>query len=193
MMKMKKRYKVIITTMLMLLTLLFAGVSVQAATPKWKKVYKNFLQRNEDTYEYYFVLNIDGKGAPELIVSDDLCWSYRVYTIVGNKIKYAGRVDNQCIGSGVRYNKVRKGICSFWSGAGCTEIFFYTMSKNRLRTKCYLLYDNNHGNRTRYKVNYKTCSAKTMKKYLNHYFKEKNIREYRCKMNSWSNRKKSFG
>ncbi len=192
-MKMKKRYKVIITTMLMLLTLLFAGVSVQAATPKWKKVYKNFLQRNEDTYEYYFVLNIDGKGAPELIVSDDLCWSYRVYTIVGNKIKYAGRVDNQCIGSGVRYNKVRKGICSFWSGAGCTEIFFYTMSKNRLRTKCYLLYDNNHGNRTRYKVNYKTCSAKTMKKYLNHYFKEKNIREYRCKMNSWSNRKKSFG
>ena len=193
MMKMKKRYKVIITTMLMLLTLLFAGVSVQAATPKWKKVYKNFLQRNEDTYEYYFVLNIDGKGAPELIVSDDLCWSYRVYTIVGNKIKYAGRVDNQCVGSGVRYNKVRKGICSFWSGAGCTEIFFYTMSKNRLRTKCYLLYDNNHGNRTRYKVNYKTCSAKTMKKYLNHYFKEKNIREYRCKMNSWSNRKKSFG
>lgn len=192
-MKMKKRYKVIITTMLMLLTLLFAGVSVQAATPKWKKVYKNFLQRNEDTYEYYFVLNIDGKGAPELIVSDDLCWSYRVYTIVGNKIKYAGRVDNQCIGSGVRYNKVRKGICSFWSGAGCTEIFFYAMSKNRLRTKCYLLYDNNHGNRTRYKVNYKTCSAKTMKKYLNHYFKEKNIREYRCKMNSWSNRKKSFG
>ena len=192
-MKMKKRYKVIITTMLMLLTLLFAGVSVQAATPKWKKVYKNFLQRNEDTYEYYFVLNIDGKGAPELIVSDDLCWSYRVYTIVGNKIKYAGRVDNQCVGSGVRYNKVRKGICSFWSGAGCTEIFFYTMSKNRLRTKCYLLYDNNHGNRTRYKVNYKTCSAKTMKKYLNHYFKEKNIREYRCKMNSWSNRKKSFG
>ena len=53
-MKMKKRYKVIITTMLMLLTLLFAGLSAQAATPKWKKVYKNFLQRNEDTYEYYF-------------------------------------------------------------------------------------------------------------------------------------------
>lgn len=192
-MKMKKRYKVIVTTMLMLLTLLFAGLSVQAATPKWKKVYKNFLQRNEDTYEYYFVLNIDGKGAPELIVSDDLCWSYRVYTIVGNKIKYAGRVENQGMGPRVRYNKVRKGICGFWAGAGCTEIFFYTMSKNRLRTKCYLLYDNNHGNRTRYKVNYKTCSAKTMKKYLNHYFKEKNIREYRCKMNSWSNRKKSFG
>ena len=192
-MKMKKRYKVIITTMLMLLTLLFAGLSAQAATPIWKKAYKNFLQRNEDKYTYYFVLNIDGKGGPELIVSDDLCWSYRVYTIVGNKIKYAGRVDNQCIGSGVRYNKVRKGICSFWSGAGCTERFFYTMSKNRLRTKCYLLYDNNHGKRTRYKVNYKTCSAKTIKKYLNYYFKEKNIREYRCKMNSWGNRKKSFG
>ena len=192
-MKMKKRYKVIITTMLMLLTLLFAGLSAQAATPKWKKVYKNFLQRNEDTYEYYFVLNIDGKGTPELIVSDDLCWSYRVYTIVGNKIKYAGRVENQGMGPRVRYNKFRKGICGFWAGAGCTESFFYTMSKNRLRTKCYLLYDNNHGKRIRYKVNYKACSAKTMKKYLNYYFKEKNIREYRCKINSWSNRKKSFG
>ena len=192
-MKMKKSYKVIITTMLMLLTLLFAGLSVQAATPKWKKVYKNFLQRNGDIYEYYFVLNIDGKGAPELIVSDDLCWSYKVYTIVGNKIKYAGRVENQGMRPRVRYNKVRKGICGFWAGAGCTESFFYTMSKNRLRTKCYLLYDNNHGKRIRYKVNYKACSAKTMKKYLNYYFKEKNIREYRCKINSWSNRKKSFG
>ena len=59
-MKMKKRYKVIITTMLMLLTLLFAGLSAQAATPKWKKVYKNFLQRNEDTYEYYFYYNYIG-------------------------------------------------------------------------------------------------------------------------------------
>lgn len=56
-MKMKKRYKVIITTILMLLTLLFARPSVQAATPKWKKVYKNFLQRNGDIYEYYFVID----------------------------------------------------------------------------------------------------------------------------------------
>ena len=96
-MKMKKWYKVIITTMLMLLTLLFAGLSVQAATPKWKKVYKNFLQRNGDIYEYYFVLNIDGKGAPELIVSDDLCWSYKVYTIVGNKIKVPIYQEKICL------------------------------------------------------------------------------------------------
>ena len=138
-MKMKKRYKVIITTMLMLLTLLFAGLSAQAATPKWKKVYKNFLQRNEDTYEYYFVLNIDGKGTPELIVSDDLCWSYRVYTIVGNKIKYAGRVENQGMGPRVRYNKVRKGICGFWAGAGCTESFFLYYVKKQAENKMLLI------------------------------------------------------
>lgn len=160
----------------------------QAASVKWKSLYRNFLARNERSYPYFTVLNIDKKGTPELIVAQDAtCYWYNVYTIKNNKMKYAGYFVNQIYGSTIRYNKAQKGICGFWAGAGSMEEFFYTMSNGKLKTKCYILADNNHG-KNRWFVNHKKSSQKTALKYRTKYFREKNIVKYRCKKNTRSNR-----
>ena len=183
-----KSKKTVAGLLMIAFILLFSSMTTQAASAKWKSLYNNFLARNERSYPYFTVLNIDKKGTPELIVAQDAtCYWYNVYTIKNNKVKYAGYFTNQIYGSTIRYNKKQKGICGFWSGAGSMEEFFYTMSSGKLRTKCYILADNNHG-KIRWFVNHKKCPQKTALKYRTKYFKERNIVKYRCKKNSRSNR-----
>lgn len=183
-----KSKKTVAGLLMIAFILLLSSMTTQAASVKWKSLYRNFLARNERSYPYFTVLNIDKKGTPELIVAQDVtCYWYNVYSIKNNKVKYAGYFTNQFYGSTIRYNKKQKGICGFWSGAGSVENFFYTMSNGKLRTKCYILWDNNYG-KSRCSVNHKRCSQKTAQKYRTRYFQEKNMIKYKCKKNTRGNR-----
>ena len=65
----RKSRKTILGLLLMVFVLLFSSMTTQAASAKWKSLYNNFLARNERSYPYFTVLNIDKKGTPELIVA----------------------------------------------------------------------------------------------------------------------------
>ena len=185
---MRKSRKTMVGLLMMMLILVASSITTQAASAKWKSLYSNFLAGNEGSYPYFTIINIDKKGTPELIVAqDETCYAYNVYTIKNNKVKLAGYFANQIYGSRIRYNKTQKGICGVWSGAGSMEEFFYTMSNGKLKTKCYVLADSNHG-KIQWAVNHKKCSQKTAQKYRTRYFKEKNITKYYCKKNTRSNR-----
>ena len=175
--------------MVFFLLIIVSSVMILTGCGKdYKKEISGYWKLTNIIYPYFTVLNIDKKGTPELIVAQDAtCYWYNVYTIKNNKVKYAGCFGNQIYGSTIRYNKAQKGICGFWSGAGSMEEFFYTMSSGKLKTKCYILADNNHG-KNRWFVNHKKCSQKTAMKYRTKYFKERNIVKYRCKKNTRSNR-----
>ena len=76
-----KSKKTVAGLLMIAFILLLSSMTTQAASVKWKSLYRNFLARNERSYPYFTVLNIDNKGTPELIVAQDVtCYWYNLQT-----------------------------------------------------------------------------------------------------------------
>ncbi len=61
----------------------------------YKSLYQKFMAENRDDIKWYYFINVDGKGAPEMVTlrNPGRYNVYHVFTISGNQVKFAGRYD----------------------------------------------------------------------------------------------------
>lgn len=174
----------------------------------YKKLYKKFLEQSQIKIgsssiqpKWYYVLNIDKKGVPELIV----CYGgpiaeYYVYTVKNNKVKYLG----ECIARGISidnpqiyYVPSQKGLSvSGWTnGIGGAWSNLFVISNSKLVQKRHIMsYFDSNGKEV-YQVGTTADTAKNVTKaiynnYYNKYFKDQ--KEYTAIQNIETNRNKSF-
>lgn len=200
-MKTKSGIKKMFCGMIIVLALtIFSGNTLTANAASYKTLYKNVLKRGKTTVyyskrpstitmEYFAILNIDKKGAPELLVSSNVYSTViDVFTIKNGKVKYVDNIMNKYMGikGGVRYNPSKKGLVLANGGSAAEGLSLWRLSKGTLKeSKSVIAYFNR---KVTYQYNWKNCSAKTYKKYRKKYFSNKQIKTIRFVKNSKANR-----
>ena len=136
-----------------------AKCTVTVKQPNYRALYKKFLAKStvkggKDTYKpgLFYILNIDRKGVPELIVAKQGSLptvTLYVYTVINGKVTYIGTCTSK---SGsfyptVQYSKKYKGIYSggWINGIGGAWGALYTMdsSGKKLSSKYYAREEHN--------------------------------------------------
>lgn len=201
--KIRKLISAALCVLVLTVTITFS-CPVNAKTAGYKKLYNNFLSNSTIpagnytiTPNWYYVINIDRTGVPELIVtsSGGAITGYCVYTVKKGKVKFIGEYGAKGISytnPTFSYIKKYKGlVASGWTnGIGGAWNNMYKKSKYKLVQKKHLMSENSglyYGKttETRHKV-----SKKAFMKYYKKYFKP--AKEYKMKKNTAANRKKSF-
>lgn len=207
------REKLIIGMLCMLCMMMLLPLKADAAA-SYKKLYKKFLSQSKvkagkylTKPEWYYVLNVDKKGVPELVITS--CpggtTSYDVYTVSQNKVKYLGTYTARGISSvdpTITYSSKYKGfIAEGWTnGIGGVWSNMYVVKNQKLKRKYHAMsyYPIPAGSvipsdKEQYEIgtSYKKTSKKKFTSYCNKYFKSR--KTYKMKKNTKSNRKKSFG
>ena len=170
--------------------MILGGNTLTTNAASYKTVYKKLLKQGNRQFKvksqhgtytttismkYFTLVNIDRKGAPELITLSEPYGNWiDVFTIKNGKLKYLGKELNKYMGGYVRYNPSKKGLVVAAGGSGSAGDALIQMSGNGLKEKVSTLQIFNQ--KTTYMLNYKTCSYKTYKKYTKKYFAKKNIK-----------------
>lgn len=178
----------------------------EAAT-SYKKIYKTLLSKKKITAEnttftpnWYYMINIDKKGTPELIVTSNGggVTSYHVYTVSGGKAKYLGSYGARGINMSqptFTYSSKYKGlIAEGWTNfIGGAWSNMYVISGSKLKWKYHAMssYDSSGKQVYDVKTTYKKVSKSSYNSYWKKYFKTR--KTYKMKKNTAANRKKSFG
>ncbi len=159
--------------------------------PNYQKLYKNFLAANKSKIKWYYVLNVDQSGVPELITAGDVgaYANYEIYTIKNQKVVLAGEYTARGISMSnptFKYNPKYK--CLYSEGwinyIGGAYGNLYGMSGGKLVHKYHAREEHNpkdvyYTGKT--DTNCKQVSRATYKKFCEKYFK--NVKTYRLKAN----------
>lgn len=181
-----------------------AKCTVTVKNKSWKELYKAFLAKSKvkaGNYNfkpgYFRVLNINGKGVPELIVSSSTGYGdYYVYTIVNNKVKYAGNCYRRAMfAHKFTYCKKYKGIfVDGWiNQVGGSYGYLYGMNSSgkKLVLKQHATEYHSTGDSYYYGTTASQSKKVSRSKYLSFckkYFKESLMKEYAMYANTEANR-----
>lgn len=181
----------------------------------YRKLYKKFLEQStiKVSYKsgnytlnhtlnsedlYYYILNIDKKGVPELVICPmnqptQTCCTYYVYTVKNNKVKYLGTCSyfGRYDVPPLYYSSKQKAIVSNAIGMGYESHGLYGISGYKLKTK--RVCEESYRMTVSYRTGSKFTSLKTVsKKSYNTYYKKyfKSLKKYTMKANTEANRAK---
>lgn len=221
-MKKKENFKILTNILLAIIICAICTVNVNASSERQKavKIYKSFLTKKKTIVDtvygkktikvnYFYILNIDGKGVPELIITDGnaqamgggLVLYYHVYTVKNNKISYCGEYGVRGVDSRdqptFKYSKKWKGLIA----TGYTERIYgfwwnmYKISDNKLVNNKHLMEQYKYPGSTKRVYYFGTkdndrheITKSEYKKYYKQYFKDVVI--YKMQKNTAVNRKK---
>lgn len=197
--------KLTITMLYMLCMMMLLPLKADAAA-SYKKLYKKFLSQSsvkagDETIspKWYYVLNVDKKGVPELIVADvqGVVATYYIYTVSKDKVKYLGSYDTKGVNANepfFSYSSKYKGLISEWwtNGIGGSGSAMYQIKNKKMKESYYIYsyYDASKGYVYKIGTSGKRVSEKKATAYYNKYFKS--YKTYKLKKNNKSNLKKSF-
>ena len=180
-----------------------AKCQVTVKAVNYKKIYREFLENSQITAngekitpKYFYLLNIDKSGVPELIVTPDP-WSYcdyHVYTIKKNKVTYMG----YCTAKGVMgtptlyYSSKYKAILvEGWTNAvGGSWSAYYGISGSKFVKKQHCLaWTNPKEYATGQTGGKETVVSKSKyESFFKKYFTNGKIKQYTMKENTAANR-----
>lgn len=167
---------------------------------RYKILYKSFLGRHPK-YDSYYVLNVDKRGVPELVVLTDVSGvigNYNIYTVANNKLKLLGSYKVRGVSDSnpsFMYVAGHKALCaSGWiNGVGGFWSKLFTISGGRLKETRYA-YEEHNGKDLYYTgtsdTSYKRVSESAYISFCNKYFK--NYKSYFMLKNSKYNRDRTF-
>lgn len=183
-----------------------AKCTVTVKAVDYKRLYKKFLEKKSVkagkytiTPKYFYVLNIDKSGVPELIVTErpmGLC-TYYVYTVKNNKVSYMGEYTAQGVVANppLYYSSKYKAVfAEGWTNfVGGTWQNYYGISGSKLVRKqhCrawtypkneYAIGETNNKEKVVTKAKYNSFYKK--------YFKNGKIKKYEMQENTAANREK---
>lgn len=180
-----------------------AKCTVKVKAAPYKEIYSNILSQNvvkvnghSFTPRYFYLLNVDKKGVPELIVSDIYGPGivYHVFTVKNGKSLYLGNCTLRGTAEAyIKYSSKYKGIyCEGWiNGVGGSYSYLYGISGKKLVLKQHCT-EYHSPNDSYYTGKTEKQSQKVSKsKYLsfyNQYFKS--LKKYKMKSNTAANRRK---
>lgn len=112
----------------------------------YKTLYQKYMAENRNDIKWYYFINVDGKGAPEMVTlrNPGRYNVYHVFTISGNQVKFAGRYDEGGTvdprSPSIKYSAKHKyllggGMVSGGYGAWKSA---FRMSGKKLVCKCYV-------------------------------------------------------
>lgn len=122
------------------------------AVKSYKKLYKKFLSqatvkagKEQISTDWYYILNIDKKNKPELIIADvDSAYvaKYYVYTVSKNKVKYIGSCWTRGVSQTapyLQYSSKNKGIIGGWwtNGIGGWGSVMFQIKNNKIKQTRY--------------------------------------------------------
>ena len=169
---------------------------------EYKKLYKKYLAGRSSGYNkipFYYVINVDRKGVPELIV----CYggggmaSYEVFTVRSHRVVSLGNYTARGVSftmPSCSYSKKWKGMAaSGWVngiGGAWSGIWGISGKKLKMTRKVFTYYE---GNTIVYEIGVegRKVSRSQYQSYYNKYFK--NVKSYKPKKNTAANRIRSFG
>lgn len=182
-----------------------AKCTITVKAVDYKSLYKKFLAKSSVSAgtstikpNYFYLLNIDKSGVPELVVVDETgayCYYY-VYTIKNNKVTYMGYCTSKGIMSTppLYYSSKYKAILvEGWTNfVGGTWSAYYGISGSKLVAKqsCRAWQ-----NPVEYAINQTGNKETVVTKakytaFFKKYFKNGNIKKYKMKANTATNRNK---
>lgn len=113
----------------------------------YKSLYQKYMAEHRNEIKWYYFINVDGKGAPEMVTLGNVSYlynRYQVFTISGNQVKLAGTYDEGGTvdprSPSFRYSAKHKYLLGgghLSGGFGAWESAF-RMSGKKLVCKCYL-------------------------------------------------------
>ena len=173
----------------------------------YKTIYKKFLSKKTTTIDnypvklnWYYVINIDKKGAPELIVTSGggAMTSYYIYTVSDGKLKYIGSIASRGVSTNpptFMYNAKQKGlVTSGWiNHIGGVWSQIYCISKSKINSKYLIETSYDSKGKLVYEItpSHKIVSKSKFNSYKKKYFKSQ--KTYKMKNNTTANLKESFG
>lgn len=200
--RMKKLLAMIFSLILMLCV---CGMNLQTASAakktSYKKLYKNFLAKKPKANQWFYVLNVDKSGVPELITTESGggVTNFCVYTASNNKVikvgEYITRGTSQEHPEIDYVSKYKCLYASGWiNGVGGAWANLYGISKKHLVSKYHLR--ETHEQKDLYYIGTsdkksKKVSKKEYLKYYNKYFNE--YKSYKTKENTKSVLDQTFG
>lgn len=176
-------------------------------THSYKKLYDQYLakietRKNAANYpDYYYVLNMDKKGVPELITCSSGEGSggraaYEVFTIKNKKVISLGTAITRdySLNPELKWSPKYKALMTTGFGHyGLLSSDLYCIKKAKLKLKYSMrTYEDYRSNNTVYEIGIK--NKKVDKKKYNAYNKKyfNKIKKYKMKENTQANRQKSF-
>ena len=124
-----------------------------SAAKSYKKLYKKFLSqatvkagKEQISTDWYYILNIDKKKKPELIIADvqsePNAAKYYVYTVSKNKVKYIGSCWTRGIDPSapyIQYSSKNKGIIGGWwtNGIAGSGAVMFQIKNNKIKQTRY--------------------------------------------------------
>ena len=159
--------------------------------PNYNQIYYNYLSSHRRSIKWYYILNVDKKGAPEMITaySSGGVTRYNVYIISGNKVVLAGSYNARGVGYPPTFSYVSKYQCLYadgWTNSiGGTWANMYGISGKKLVWRYHAR--ETHGRSDSYYYGRTDSSAKRVSKsayikYYNQYFK--NHKTYKMQVNN---------
>ncbi|MCI8730884.1 MAG: hypothetical protein HFH58_06350 [Lachnospiraceae bacterium] len=178
------------------------------AGKKYKKLYKKFLAKgvikgksgSRGVINWYYLININKSGAPELVVMQDGggLATYYIYTISGGKVKLCGECTAKGISSAppvLKYVSKYKGIeTSGWTnGIGGVWSNLFQVSKGKLVHK-YHVRSAEYPKKEYYIGTTDTKCRKVGKAACNRYYKKyfSKAKTYKMIKNTAANRNRTF-
>lgn len=179
---------------------------VKIKLPDYASLYRSFLAKSTVPAgswnikpDYFYVLNLDRTGVPELIISQEFSRTFFVYTVISGKVRYLGECSKKgMVGKPyITYSSTHKSIqVDGWiNGVGGVWSANYAISKSKLIQKHYACeYANadGHGSREYYTAvngaSSKKVSKSTYVSFVNKYLLSKYYKQYNMLTNTLTNR-----
>ncbi len=152
-----------------------------SVTPNYTKLYEKYLAAHRNDLKWYYIINVDKKGAPEMVTTygGGGITSYDVFTISGGKVVNIGNYSAKGISmSNPTFQYVSRNHCLLaqgWiNGIGGTWARLMTVSGTKLVDKYFLREDHGYSDTYYIGTSSENMSTTTKAKFMQYY--EKNAK-----------------